>query len=1307
LLLLALAWYFAGVRSLAIAGWRAALACFDTTNPHVAAWTEQAVAVARTPFATRCLMTIRSGVGRLDVYRPGEDLLFALFRAALLRVCGRALGSDEVPHLYDVVAQLACLPAAPLPLNKVVDYIGARGVECLFVYWQQHAHPLRLACRPAPATLDACAGLLETPTYEKADFIWRLFSPDRSIGGLTFPAEDVFEQMDLRIAHRRPISAFLNVLSTGKVPVAQFLSVGRILEIATVSEKHDLLSLHHLAWEVIGDSDTRFRYFCHGFAVLSRFLKVEPSACEMVVVEDSQMREFQEALQFVFEWRPSHGSHLFLTLKDPCVRRPSETAFALARALLQSTHPRHFNLLASLVVTAPFIFTELPDFDPLAFIQRVLPLITNVTDSGNPHDLPYSVLLALLFLCFLPSFADKFVPFIFENLETLEFEPAYAFLLILWSLVSYSPLQHIVIGLMVHYNWPQMFITLVNKHSSPDFITVLLEILVYFLKSAVNLRAGLFSSATVIAELPNPFTRSLGETPALRTAELVFPFSSLASDGTAELDLFLVITHLQAWTPTLPLTPVETPGKRVLAMMTPSTERDICPPCFSPKCWAQLPDSKRSAILHNDLPRIKKRMTAQVYRFLIDEPSWIAQWIATRPAANDGLLPRHYAQLAEVIDRLNALDIEPEPCDADDFGVSLVNSPELYRTILKLTRINDGWQRRRDFLSDFLIVAGDVPALSDIVFAVISEFMTEDHPSSQFAHVVELLLSIPHCVDPYAVFAAASHRRNRGNVEAISHTLRLARVCTADLSSPSFIQFLRFLLFQIPTGCLRAILPILRKLDNVEITEVHRRYLRWAVGTNPMSDDFLAFLGAVRPRMLISDEADLLLPVLENLLVQRPSDVKLIDRLFGVFGRRHGLHPSDPTVETFWRIVHAHHDYISARIGAVPGLLETTYGFMVGHQSLLSFPVRFKAFLRRMRRKHSRMTFAINVRRDFILVDSFEQLHKADTRAWLGHLHVSFTNEPGIDGGGLLREWLAFLSRELFSAGSALFVPTANRRSFQPNAASGTGPLQLAYFAFTGKIFAFAIVHSVYLAPHLSLPFLKGVIGAPLCLDDLADVDDTLFNGMKWVQENSVAGLPSELFFTIGSDSETPIELKENGASIPVTDDNKAEYVDLVVEHKLHRQIERQTDAFCQGFYELIAQRELKVFDAWELDSVICGQEAVDVADWQRHCDFGGEYSQSHPVILTFFAVIGGWSQEDLARLLAFVTGSPQVPLGGFAEFREMGKPLVIRPGGGPERLVTAHTCTNTLDLPAYDNRCDMQEKLMYAIDHCTEYGFR
>ena len=48
------------------------------------------------------------------------------------------------------------------------------------------------------------------------------------------------------------------------------------------------------------------------------------------------------------------------------------------------------------------------------------------------------------------------------------------------------------------------------------------------------------------------------------------------------------------------------------------------------------------------------------------------------------------------------------------------------------------------------------------------------------------------------------------------------------------------------------------------------------------------------------------------------------------------------------------------------------------------------------------------------------------------------------------------------------------------------------------------------------------------------------------------------------------IDLKEGGSNIPVTEENKGEYVRLVVEHRLETSIQKQAKAFLGGFYEYV-----------------------------------------------------------------------------------------------------------------------------------------
>lgn len=62
------------------------------------------------------------------------------------------------------------------------------------------------------------------------------------------------------------------------------------------------------------------------------------------------------------------------------------------------------------------------------------------------------------------------------------------------------------------------------------------------------------------------------------------------------------------------------------------------------------------------------------------------------------------------------------------------------------------------------------------------------------------------------------------------------------------------------------------------------------------------------------------------------------------------------------------------------------------------------------------------------------------------------------------------------------------------------------------------------------------------------------------------------------------LELKPGGVDIPVTEDNKLEYIDLLCEHRLKGRVENQLDALRKGLQEIVPLQELRVFDEKELE---------------------------------------------------------------------------------------------------------------------------
>ena len=98
-------------------------------------------------------------------------------------------------------------------------------------------------------------------------------------------------------------------------------------------------------------------------------------------------------------------------------------------------------------------------------------------------------------------------------------------------------------------------------------------------------------------------------------------------------------------------------------------------------------------------------------------------------------------------------------------------------------------------------------------------------------------------------------------------------------------------------------------------------------------------------------------------------------------------------------------------------------------------------------------------------------------------------------------------------------------------------------------------------------------------------------------RENDITNVLDE-DFTVTEDrfgEIVTIELKPDGANIPVTEVNKREYVEAVVEYRIHKRVKEQCEAFREGFFELIPFELINVFDERELELLIGGMSEIDM----------------------------------------------------------------------------------------------------------------
>ncbi|XP_077573493.1 itchy E3 ubiquitin protein ligase b [Stigmatopora nigra] len=352
----------------------------------------------------------------------------------------------------------------------------------------------------------------------------------------------------------------------------------------------------------------------------------------------------------------------------------------------------------------------------------------------------------------------------------------------------------------------------------------------------------------------------------------------------------------------------------------------------------------------------------------------------------------------------------------------------------------------------------------------------------------------------------------------------------------------------------------------------------------------------------------------------------------------------------------------------------------------------------------------INVSRKTLFEDSFQQIMSFNAQDLRRRLWIIFPGEEGLDYGGVAREWFFLLSHEVLNPMYCLFEYAGKENyCLQINPASYINPDHLKYFKFIGRFIAMALFHSKFIDTGFSLPFYKRILNKPLALKDLESVDPEFYNSLIWIKDNNIEECGLEMFFCVDKEilgEITTHDLKPGGGDIQVTEENKEEYIRLVAEWRLSRGVEEQTQAFFEGFNEVLPQQYLQYFDAKELEVMLCGMQEIDLTDWQRNTIYR-HYNAGTKQILWFWQFVKEMDNEKRMRLLQFVTGTCRLPVGGFADLMGSNGPqkFCIEKVGKENWLPRSHTCFNRLDLPPYKSYEQMKEKLMFAIEETEGFG--
>lgn len=361
-------------------------------------------------------------------------------------------------------------------------------------------------------------------------------------------------------------------------------------------------------------------------------------------------------------------------------------------------------------------------------------------------------------------------------------------------------------------------------------------------------------------------------------------------------------------------------------------------------------------------------------------------------------------------------------------------------------------------------------------------------------------------------------------------------------------------------------------------------------------------------------------------------------------------------------------------------------------------------------------------------------------------MRVAFDGEPGVDEGGVKKEFFELVAPQLFDPTFSMFVTCQND---DLDAHLYFNPLCTWYLAeyeqvgiFCGLAFANGIVLP---AARLATVAFKKLLAwraarrrqaqhttddddneedeltrSPLAelLEDLEEVDRPLSRGLRHLLSFEPRERIEEVYQRAFVYGEPPKPLLEGGEDMPVTHINRRRFVRLVATHVLHRAVRPQFRKFAEGFWRTAAKEAfvdiLQPEDFRDCCRGVCQEADLDWNALRAVTRYDGWPSDDpdaahHPVITAFWTTVLELDPRASENLLKFVTGSKTPPIGGLGNLKPpTHAPFRIqRMGCDSNFLPTAHVCFNTLLLPDYDPPAKLRPLLQRAISECEGFGLR
>ncbi|XP_029465723.1 probable E3 ubiquitin-protein ligase HECTD2 isoform X2 [Rhinatrema bivittatum] len=369
---------------------------------------------------------------------------------------------------------------------------------------------------------------------------------------------------------------------------------------------------------------------------------------------------------------------------------------------------------------------------------------------------------------------------------------------------------------------------------------------------------------------------------------------------------------------------------------------------------------------------------------------------------------------------------------------------------------------------------------------------------------------------------------------------------------------------------------------------------------------------------------------------------------------------------------------------------------------------------RRQRPDMNMLFLNVKIRRMQLVSDSLDELtrKRADLKK---KLKVTFVGEAGLDMGGLTKEWFLLLIRQIFHPDYGMF---SFHKDSHSHWFSSFKCDNYSEFRLVGTLMGLAVYNSITLDIRFPPCCYKKLLSPPIVpcdqntlvgiavvtLDDLYQIMPELAHGLSELL--SYEGNVEEDFYSTFQVFQEEFgviksyNLKPSGDKIPVTNQNRKEYVQLYVDFLLNKSIYKQFASFYYGFHSVCDSNALMLLRPEEVEILVCGNPELDMYALQKNTQYDG-FVKTDPTVRYFWDVVLGYSLDLQKKLLHFATGSDRVPVGGMADLNFK----ISKNETSTNWLPIAHTCFNQLCLPTYKSKKELKQKLTIAISNAEGFG--